>query len=83
VPDPFGVSRLEVDRHAEGDRGQDRQLVGGVNAVDIERRIGFGVAQLLRLAQNSRDEDRYAPAVPVRSPRWCIQCKHVAPVTEG
>ena len=36
---------------AEGDLGQDGQLVGGVGAVHVERRIGLGVAALLGLGQ--------------------------------
>ena len=40
-------------RHAdaEGDLRQDGQLVGGVGAVDVERRVGLGVAALLGLGQ--------------------------------
>ena len=33
-------------------RGEDRQLVRGIDAVDVERRIGFGVAQLLRIGEH-------------------------------
>ena len=39
---------------AEGELRQDRQLVRGVGAVDVEGRVGLGVAQLLRLAQRRR-----------------------------
>ena len=41
----------EVDARAERERGQDRELVRGVAAADVERRIGLGVAGVLRLAQ--------------------------------
>ena len=37
--------------HAEGDLGQDGQLVGGVGAVHVERRVGLGVAPPLGLGQ--------------------------------
>ena len=40
-----------VDPRAEGERGQDRELVGGVEAADVEGRIGLGVAEPLRLGE--------------------------------
>ena len=36
---------------AEGDLGQDGQLVGGVGAVHVERRVGLGVAAPLGLGE--------------------------------
>ena len=36
---------------AEGKAGQDRQLVRGVVALDVEGRVGFGIAQPLRVLQ--------------------------------
>ena len=36
---------------AEGERGEDRELVRGVEAADVEGRIRLGVAQPLRLAE--------------------------------
>ncbi len=36
---------------AEGDLGQNRQLVGGIDAVDVEGRIGLGIAAPLSLGQ--------------------------------
>jgi hypothetical protein len=39
--DAFDVDRVCVDRRAEGERGQDRELVRGVEAADVERWIGF------------------------------------------
>ena len=46
--DALDVDRVRVDLGAEGERGQDRELVGRVEAVDVEGRIGLGVAELLR-----------------------------------
>ena len=42
---------LGVDHGAEGERGQDRELVGRVEAADVEARIGLGIAELLRLGE--------------------------------
>src|SRR5256885_11320240 len=50
--DAFDVHVLEVHRRPEGEVHQDRQLVGGVDALYIERRIGFRVARLLRFLQD-------------------------------
>src|SRR3546814_14581853 len=58
--------------------GQQRELMGGVDAVDVERRIGLGIAERLRPGQDigevpagfpHRGEDVVAGAVqdPVRS----------------
>ena len=52
VADPLGVDPGEVDRAAEPDARQDRQLVRRIDAVDVEARIGFGIAELLRLGQH-------------------------------
>ena len=52
---------IERDRPAERECGQDRQLVRGIDAVDVERWIGLGVAQLLRIGDtsaNSRPRSR-------------------------
>ena len=35
-----------LDVRLEGELGEDRQLVGGVGAVHVERRVGLGVAEL-------------------------------------
>ena len=50
--DALDMHRVERDRPAERERGQDRQLVRGIDAVDVERRIGLGVAQLLRIGEH-------------------------------
>jgi len=39
VADPLGEHPGEVDRTAEPDAGEDRQLVRSVDAVDVEARI--------------------------------------------
>ena len=49
--DAFDVDRGRVDADAEGQARQDRKLLRGVVALDVERRIGFGVAQPLRLGE--------------------------------
>ena len=50
--DAFDVDLVERDVGAEGEAGQQGQLVGGIEAADVERRIGFGVALGLRLLQH-------------------------------
>ena len=40
---------VEIDPAAKGKPGKDAQLVGGVDAVDVEARVGLGVAQPLGL----------------------------------
>ena len=43
--DAGDLHRFEIDPAAERDRGEDRQLVRGVDAFDVESRIGLGVAK--------------------------------------
>ena len=50
--DALDVDLVEGDLRAEGERGQQRQLVGGVEAADVEARVGLGVALGLRLLQH-------------------------------
>ena len=50
--DALGVDLVELHRHAEGDRRHDRELVRGVDAFDVERRVGLGVAARLRLGEH-------------------------------
>ena len=45
------VDRIEVDPGAEGEAGEDGEFVRGVDAVDVEARIGLGVAQRLRVGE--------------------------------
>ena len=40
-----------IDLGAEGEAGQDRELVRGVEAADVEGRIGLGIAEPLRFLQ--------------------------------
>ena len=49
--DAFDVDRLGRDAHAEGQRGENRELMRGVEAADVEGRIGLGVAEPLRLGE--------------------------------
>ena len=49
--DAFDIDRALRHLGAEGEAGQDRQLLRGVVAVDVERRIGFGIAEALRVLQ--------------------------------
>ena len=50
--DALGVHALERKRRAERDGGEDRELVRGVDALDVERRVRLRVAETLRLAQD-------------------------------
>src|SRR5476649_1508491 len=49
--DAFHIGFVELHRDAEGDGRHDGGLVRGVDALDVEGRIGFRVTQLLRLFQ--------------------------------
>src|SRR5690349_14375185 len=49
--DTFDMDRFGVDRRAESKRRQDRKLMRGIEAADVEGRIGFGVTEALRLFQ--------------------------------
>ncbi|MDT4853606.1 hypothetical protein FQZ97_878770 [compost metagenome] len=48
----FHVRAVELHRHAERDRAHQRDLVRGIDALDVKRGIGLGVAQLLRFLQD-------------------------------
>ena len=63
VADALGINAVGVDRPAEREARQDRQLVRGVDAVDVEARIGLGIAELLRLGQHLGE---FAPALAHR-----------------
>ena len=52
VLDAFHRHRGQIGRGAEGQAGEQRQLVRGVAAADIQRGIGFGIAQRLRFLQH-------------------------------
>ena len=49
--DALDIDRVRIDLGAECDRGEDRKLLRGVEAFDIEGRIGLGIAQPLRVLQ--------------------------------
>ena len=57
VDDAFDVGLGELHRNAERDRAHDRRLVGGVDAGDVEGRVGLGVAEPLRLGERGREVD--------------------------
>ena len=48
----LGINSGEIDSRAKRHRRQQGQLVGRVHAVDIEGRVGLGIAKLLRLGQH-------------------------------
>ena len=50
--DALDVDLVERHLRAEGEAGQQRELVGGVEAADVEGRIGLRVALGLRLLQH-------------------------------
>ncbi len=49
--DPLGVDLVVLEGDAEGDGSQDGELVGGVDALDVQGGIGLGVAAALGLRQ--------------------------------
>ena len=55
--DAFDIDRSGIELGAEGEARQDRQLLRGVVAFDIERRIGLRIAEPLRLAQAIRESE--------------------------
>src|SRR5690606_37198326 len=50
--DALGIGLVELQRHAEGNGGEDGQPVGGVDAFDVERRIRLGIAQCLSFLEH-------------------------------
>ena len=56
--------RVGVDLGPESERGKDGDLVRGVEAADVEGRVGFGVAEALRLGEARRE--RTCPRVSIR-----------------
>ena len=47
IADAFHVDLFRGDAGAEGEAGEDGELVGGVVALDVEGRIGFRIAEAL------------------------------------
>ncbi|KFB71722.1 MAG: hypothetical protein AW09_003140 [Candidatus Accumulibacter phosphatis] len=52
LADAFDVRLLEAHRVAESNRRHDAELVRGVHALDVEGRIGLGVAEALRFLEH-------------------------------
>ena len=52
MPDAGDVDLGEIDLRAKGEAGQDGELVRGVDAVNVKRGIGLGIALGLRLGEN-------------------------------
>ncbi len=50
--DALQLHRVEIDAAAKGDGGHDRQLVPGIDAAHVKRRVGFEVAKLVGLREN-------------------------------
>ena len=49
--DALDGNRRGVDARAEGERGENGELVSGVETADVECRVGLGIAELLRLGE--------------------------------
>ncbi len=49
--DALDIDRVRVDRHPQGEAGEQRQLVGGVVALDVEGRVRLRVTQALRVRE--------------------------------
>ena len=52
LADALDVGLVELHRNAEGQRREDGNLVRGVHALDVECRVGLGIAQALRLLEH-------------------------------
>jgi hypothetical protein len=50
--DPLRVGLAELHRDAEGERCEDRELVRGIDTLDVEGRIGLRIAACLGFAQH-------------------------------
>ena len=48
----FGISLVKLQRNTERNGSQNRQLVCGINAFHVKRRVSFGVAQCLGFFQH-------------------------------
>jgi hypothetical protein len=53
--DALHVGLVELHRHAEGDGAHDGGLVRGVDALDVEGRVGLGVSQPLSLLEHDAE----------------------------
>ena len=52
MTNPLDVCGLKSHRRTERNRGHDGRLVGGIDPVNIEGRIGLGVTELLSLSED-------------------------------
>ena len=52
----FDVHTVEVDGRVKGECRQDGELLGGVDALDVEGRVRFGVAQPLGVGKRRRED---------------------------
>ena len=59
--DPFDVGLVEAHWITKGYGTHQRQLVGRIDALDVEGRIGFCIAQPLRLLENGIKRQTLAP----------------------
>ena len=57
VADPHAVDGVGCDVDAEREPGEDHQLVDGVPAVDVERRVRFGKAATLGIGERALEAD--------------------------
>ena len=60
--DALDVDLVEGDPRSERQAGQQRQLVGSVEAVHVEGRVGLGVALLLGLLEDIAERAVLLPA---------------------
>ena len=67
VADALHMHGVEIDRAAEHHAGQDRELVGRVDPVDVGRGIGLRVAEPLRLGEHGVELPRLAGPHPIRA----------------
>ena len=60
--DALDVGVVEAHRDAEGDGRHESQLVGGVDSLDVEGRVGLGVAVGLGVGEGGGEVDAAACA---------------------
>ncbi len=48
----LGIGLVELHRNAVGDRRHDGELVRGIHTLDVEGRVGFRIAEALRLGEH-------------------------------
>ena len=55
LADPFGMDILEFDAGSEAEGEQEGELVRGIDPLDVEGRVRFGIAEFLCLFQDLRE----------------------------